>query len=131
MVESAVVYAVVVRLGTVRTEGLRLKGRVVGEGSSIGGVADTACEVFPSSHGSLLSVVPGAIFVGRVVRTPGFRVAVMVGLIRAAVPVRREEKPGRLQRACPESENELAQTVGESSKAMNLGETVMESCETT
>ena len=33
-VDSAVVYAVAVRFGIVRIEGLRLDGRVVGEGSS-------------------------------------------------------------------------------------------------
>ena len=64
-VESAVVYAVAVRFGIVRTEGLRLDGRVVGEGSSSTGVTDTAFEVLPSSHGSLLVVVPGASLVGR------------------------------------------------------------------
>jgi hypothetical protein len=77
-VDSAVIYAVAVRLGMVGIEGLRLEGRVVGEGSSPGDVADTACGVLPSSQGNLFSVVPGASFIGRDVRVPGLSNTVMV-----------------------------------------------------
>jgi hypothetical protein len=37
---------------------------VAGETSPAGGEGNTACEVLPSSQGSLLIVVPGASFVG-------------------------------------------------------------------
>lgn len=69
-VDSAVVYAVAVRFGIVRTEALRLDGRAVGEVLPSVGVTGTAFEVFPSSHGSRLVVVPGASLVGRAVRLP-------------------------------------------------------------
>lgn len=84
-VDSAVVDAVAVRRGTVRTETLRLDERVVGEGSSSAGVADTAFEVFPSSHGSRFSVVPGTNLVGRAVWLPVIRVAVMATLVQQLI----------------------------------------------
>lgn len=88
IVDSVVVYAVAVRFGIVRIEGLRLDGRVVGEGLSSAGAIDTAFEVFPSSQGSLFVVVPGASLVGRAVRLPEFGVAVMVSLVQVADRVR-------------------------------------------
>ena len=78
VVDSAVVYAVAVRLGIVRTEGFRLFGRVPGDGSSSGGDADTACEVLPSSQGNLFSVAPGVSLAARAVRIPGLSDAVIL-----------------------------------------------------
>ena len=77
-VDSAVAYAVAVRLEIVNTEGLRLVGRVLGGGSSSGDAADTAREVLPSSQGSLFNVVPGASLAGRAVRVFGLSDTVIV-----------------------------------------------------
>ena len=63
--ELVAMYVVAVCLGMVRTEDFRTLGRVVGETSFPGGVLEFA---WPSSQGSLWSVVPGASFVDCAVR---------------------------------------------------------------
>ena len=108
-VEPAVVYTVVVRLGMIRTEGLRLEGYVVGEGSSPGGVVGTACETLPSSQGSLLSFVPGVSFVARAVRTSDLSDAVIVEAEQRTVGTRFPSQSVRAGRDCYATAGEAGQ----------------------